>query len=386
MIFILQAITMATFYEFFSGGGMARAGLGDGWQCLFANDFSDKKALSYKTNWGDKHLHIGDINNVTTKQLPSQADMAWASFPCQDLSLAGNGAGLKGARSGTFWAFWNLIKNLNKEGRKPKTIILENVYGALTSNNGNDFQSITKALASENYILGAMLIDAVHFVPQSRPRLFFLAIDKNLIIPSELISDIPLPAWHPEKIISAYNSLPKSVRQAWRWWNLENPTQPTQSLEEIIEKNPLGVEWHTQDTTKKILAMMDPLNRKKVISAQNGLCSKIGTIYKRTRNGVQRAEVRFDGIAGCLRTPSGGSSRQTIMIVDKNSIRSRLLSPREAARLMGLNDNYTLPKKYNDAYHLAGDGVVVPVVKHINKYLLTPILKAQCTIPARRTV
>ena len=64
------------------------------------------------------------------------------------------------------------------------------------------------------------------------------------------------------------------------------------------------------------------------------------------------------------------------MILEANAIRSRLLSPREAARLMGLPDDYVLPENYNEAYHLAGDGVVVPVVRHLAKHLFEPILAA----------
>jgi DNA (cytosine-5)-methyltransferase 1 len=90
---------------------------------------------------------------------------------------------------------------------------------------------------------------------------------------------------------------------------------------------------------------------------------------------AQRAEVRFDEIAGCLRTPGGGSSRQTIIVVHGNKVRSRLLSPREAARLMGLPDEYVLPKNYNDAYRLMGDGVAVPVVSHLSRYLLEPLVQ-----------
>ena len=107
----------------------------------------------------------------------------------------------------------------------------------------------------------------------------------------------------------------------------------------------------------------------------------MGGVYKRTRpdsngNKRQRAEIRFDKVAGCLRTPGGGSSRQTIMVVEGSSTRSRLLSPREAARLMGLSDDYILPARYNDAYHVAGDGVCVPVVRYLANCLLEPILTA----------
>ena len=87
-----------------------------------------------------------------------------------------------------------------------------------------------------------------------------------------------------------------------------------------------------------------------------------------------RAEVRFDDVAGCLRTPAGGSSRQTIVVIDGDRVRSRLLCTREAARLMGLPDGYRLPKAYNEAYHLVGDGVAVPVVRYLAQHLFEPIL------------
>jgi DNA (cytosine-5)-methyltransferase 1 len=86
-----------------------------------------------------------------------------------------------------------------------------------------------------------------------------------------------------------------------------------------------------------------------------------------------RAEVRFDDVAGCLRTPAGGSSRQTIIVVDGNVVRSRLISSRETARLMGLPETYKLPKGYNEAYHLMGDGVAVPVVRFLAHHLLEPL-------------
>ena len=81
-----------TFYEFFAGGGMARAGLGDGWKCLLANDFDRKKGETYRKNWGGDHLIIDDIRNIAPEEMPGQPDLVWGSFPCQDLSLAGGGA------------------------------------------------------------------------------------------------------------------------------------------------------------------------------------------------------------------------------------------------------------------------------------------------------
>lgn len=366
---------MRKFYEFFAGGGMAHAGLGIDWQCTFANDFCEKKAASYRANWGEESLVVGDVAKIKTSQLPGQADLAWASFPCQDLSLAGNGGGLDGERSGTFWAFMKLMKQLNKEGRKPQIIALENVYGAVTSHSGKDFEAIIKTVAAEGYRIGAMIIDAVHFVPQSRPRLFIVAVDEKSIIPEHLVADNPNPAWHPTAIIKAYNRLPKRLKDKWIWWNLPMPEVRLRTLDDLIEKAPIGVTWHSQEETARLLEMMSDVNRQKVMLAQQAGRLKVGTIYRRTREGVQRAEVRFDGVSGCLRTPSGGSSRQTIIVVNGSKIRTRLLSPREAARLMGLDDSYVLPDRYNDAYHLAGDGVAVPAVSHLARHIFEPVLQ-----------
>jgi DNA (cytosine-5)-methyltransferase 1 len=360
-----------TFYEFFAGGGMARAGLGEGWQCLLANDISAMKGAAYAENHGNDHLHVGDIYDLKPTSLPGQAALAWGSFPCQDLSLAGAGAGLQGDRSG---CFWKLIKGLNKQGRKPPLVVLENVYGALTSHDGADFEAIIKAIVGEGYAAGAMVVDAVHFVPQSRPRLFIFGIDRNFRVPDGLLSEGAAPAWHPDALIRAHHRLPIKVKKEWLWLNPAGPQKRQQTLDDLIEREPKGVQWHSPSDTKRLLEMMTPVNRAKVLKAQAAGSLTVGTIYRRTRLGVQRAEVRFDGISGCLRTPSGGSSRQTIIVVEGPRIRTRLLSPREAARLMGLDDGYKLPLRYNDAYHVAGDGVVVPVVAHLARTILEPVL------------
>lgn len=371
---------MASFYEFFSGGGMARAGLGAGWQCLLANDFDSKKAASYAVNWGDEHLSVCDVAALRPSDLPGLADLAWASFPCQDLSLAGLGAGLKGERSGSFWPFWGLIKSLAAENRAPRLVVLENVCGALSSHDGKDFAAICAALAEAGYSFGAVIANAVHFVPQSRPRLFILGARTSLPIPRALAGDCAQREWHPPALIDAYCKLSHRLQSAWIWWRLPKPPLRTSIFADLVESEPHGVAWHTAAETSRLLGMMNRNNLAKVAAAQKSGARLVGAIYKRTRsdgpNGekVQRAEIRFDDVAGCLRTPGGGSSRQTIMVIEGERVRSRLLSPREAARLMGLPDTYVLPRNYNDAYHLAGDGVAVPVVRFLAEHVLEPLL------------
>lgn len=370
-----------TYYDFFAGGGMAGFGLGPTWDCLFANDIDAKKAASYRANQhGGKELLLRDVADVTLDDLPGSPDLVWASFPCQDLSLAGNGAGLAGKRSGMFKPFWQLMRSLHADGRGPKIIALENVYGAITSNGGRDFATLAAAFSGLGYRFGAVVIDAVHFLPQSRPRFFMVGIRGDLTIPDGHTADGPSGMWHPPALIEGCNLLSQTARSRWRWWSLPTPPARTINLASLIEDKPTGVKWHTKAETKYLLDMMTDHNRKKVEAAKQCEDPVVGTIYRRTRadaNGVkrQRAEVRFDQIAGCLRTPAGGSSRQTIMLVEGKKVRSRLLSTREAASLMGLPDSYVLPERYNDAYRLAGDGVAAPVVRHLSTALFEPILK-----------
>lgn len=370
---------MPSFYEFFAGGGMARIGLGPKWRCLFANDIDQKKAVSYRKNHqGGAELVVKDVGEIITAELPGVADLIWASFPCQDLSLAGMGAGLRGSRSGTFWPFWERIQSLKTESRQPALVVLENVCGALTSHGGQDFQSLILALRRTGYRAGALVVDAALFVPHSRPRLFIIGVRSDINLAPNLFCQEPQYPFHTSAVVTAFEVLSATDRESWIWWHLPTPGRRKVNFADLIEEN---VPWHTMEQTEALLRLMSPINRAKVAKAQKSGLPMVGTIYKRTRlnkNGekTQRAEVRFDDVAGCLRTPGGGSSRQSILVVKGGEVRSRLLSPREAARLMGLRDRYILPTNYNDAYHLMGDGVAVPVVRHLAKHILEPILAA----------
>jgi len=355
---------------------MARIGLGQDWRCLFANEWCEKKAETYRINHKPNgELVVEDVAKLTSQQIPGEALLSWASFPCQDLSLAGNGKGLGGKRSGTFWPFWSLMSDLSDDGRPVPIIVLENVVGALTSNQGRDFQAIVDALITRGYLFGPIVMNAVNFVPQSRPRLFIIAVKSNISIDKNLISQEPSTTWHTRSIFRAYDSLNSSRKQYWVWWNIPTAEIPKHNLSTIIEEEPSDVRWHTKEETNRLLGMMTESNLNKVKESQKLKQKVVGTLYKRSRPGengkrIQRAEVRFDQISGCLRTPVGGSSRQIIIFVNQKEIKTRLMTPREAARLMGLRDSYKLPKKYNEAYHLVGDGLVVPVVSWLEKHLL----------------
>jgi DNA (cytosine-5)-methyltransferase 1 len=372
---------MPSFYEFFAGGGMARTGLGRAWKCEFANDISPMKAKAYLRNFKDSDRIFAqcDINDLKVGNIPGTADLIWASFPCQDLSLAGSGRGLNGSRSGLIWSLLDITRRLKKQGRGPKAIVLENVVGLLNSKNGQDFYDILGALRRDGFVFGTLMMDAVHFLPHSRPRIFLVAIDMSqAMISPRLISGrmVPNYRWTSPRLDDLWAKAPFSLRDSWVWWNVPAPPVRHSTLADIIERE--ADNWDSPEYTAKLLNLMAPLHERKVKDACACGEEVIGTLYRRTRslNGVraQRVEVRFDGVSGCLRTPSGGSSRQRLLFVKGGVIRSRLLSTREAARLMGIPDSYKLPSSYNEAYQIAGDGVAVPVVRWLSQHLLSPLL------------
>ncbi len=361
-----------TFYEFFAGGGMARLGLGDDWSCLFANDFDPLKARTYAANFPDagEHLRQGDVWKLEAADLPGRADLAWASSPCQDFSLAGARAGLAGGRSSAFFGFWRLMEALNGQGRAPRTIVIENVVGLLTSHGGADFTALCAALAREGYSFGALEIDAAGFLPQSRPRVFVIAT--RAAPPARLTGE---GAFQTRLVRTAHARLPADLAERWIWWRAPPPPPPNADLASLVE--PDG-DWHPPETTARLLELMAPLHRERIEALRMEGVRAVGGLYRRMRveNGVrvQRAEARFDGLAGCLRTPRGGSSRQTLVVIEDGLVRTRLISAREGARLMGLPDSYRLPKAVTAGLHVMGDGVAVPVVAWLRSNILEPLL------------
>jgi DNA (cytosine-5)-methyltransferase 1 len=361
-----------TFYEFFAGGGMARIGLGEGWSCAFANDFDPLKAATYRTNFEDAetHLHEGDVWAVEPARLAPYADLAWASSPCQDFSLAGGRAGLAGGRSSAFFGFWRLIQALGPAA--PRLVVIENVSGLLTSHGGADFAALCQALADEGYVFGALEIDAARFVPQSRPRVFVVA---SRVSPAPgLTGESP---FHTRAVREAQARLPGDLARRWVWWRGEAPPARNADLASLLEPDE-AVGWNDEARTRALLALMAPQHLARIEAARAAGERRVGAVFRRMRveNGVrvQRAEVRFDGLAGCLRTPRGGSSRQTLVVIEGGRVRSRLVSPREGARLMGLPEDYRLPRAATGALHVVGDGVAVPVVRWLAAQILEPLL------------
>lgn len=350
------------FLEFFAGSGLVAQGFKGLIQPVWANDICEKKAAVYTANHGKKHFSLGSIEHIKGIDLP-QAPLAWASFPCQDLSLAGLVEGIHATRSGLVWEWLRIIDEMPQ---RPAALVAENVAGLVSLDGGSHYRTLHEALVERGYRVGAMLINAEHWVPQSRPRVFVIAVDEKSLLPLSLTSSNY--NWlHPDSIRRAASNLP-----GWIWWSMPQPPKRQFSLADVVDWSAEAQDCKAQ---QRNLSLISPRHASILKSSpKDQRLAAPG--YKRTRNGKQVLELRFDNVAGCLRTPEGGSSRQLIVLRQNGDLTCRLLTVRETARLMGAPDTYKIPGSYNDGYKAMGDGVAVPVARWLAKHLLLPLVEA----------
>jgi len=352
--------TKPLFLDFFAGSGLVTEALKPYFTVAWANDICAKKAAVYRANHSHESFHLGPIDTVDGKTLP-RVHLSWASFPCQDLSLAGNQEGLSSPRSGLVWRWLRVMDDMP---HRPPIVVAENVVGLISTNNGAHYRRLHMALVERGYRAGAVLLDAIHWTPQSRPRIFVIGIDQNVEV-SDLCAQTP--GWvHIRSLQKVRADLPR-----WVWWRLPAPPQRKLSLSALIDFHAPG---NDPQRTARDLSLIPPAHRKRLLNALR-LGEKIIPGYKRTRNGRQVLELRFDGVAGCLRTPEGGSSRQLLILSSDGVLQTRLLTVPEAARLMGAPKHYKIPGSYNEGYKAMGDAVAVPAVRYLAQHLLFPLTR-----------
>jgi DNA (cytosine-5)-methyltransferase 1 len=361
-----------TVAEFFAGIGLMRIGLERaGWRVVWANDIDEDKRAMYCGHFSDgaEHFLLGDVHAIDPREVPP-VDLATASFPCNDLSLAGARRGLAGQHSSAFWGFIEAVKRMTP---RPPLVLLENVAGFLTSNNGNDFRDACLALNELGYSVDAFIIDALLFVPQSRQRMFIVgkrmdckrsrvaetpSFYQSQLRPSALADFI---LWHPEI--------------NWSIRTLPHIPKKTNVLTDIIEDVPANSScWWSKQRAEYLLNQMSEKHRATADDMIAGKSPSYGTVFRRVRHGRSMAELRTDGVAGCLRTPRGGSGRQILFVAGMGRYAVRLLTPRECARLMGADD-FRITGSLNKALFGFGDAVCVPVITWIGEHYLNPVWK-----------
>lgn len=361
-----------TVAEFFAGIGLMRLALErQGWTVAFANDIDPKKHETYRAHFGDAGTHFlcEDVHKISVERVPA-VTLATASFPCNDLSLAGARQGLWGKESSAFWGFIRVLEEMGN--RRPPLVLLENVTGFLTSHKGEDFKQAMLALNGLGYAVDAFMLDAACFVPQSRERLFVVGA-----------SDAGFTArdWGCRALYYETDLRPKALlhfilaHPEIRWQVRDLPSQPrrTTRLSEILEDlDETAPEWWSAERAEYLFNQMSARHRK--LAGQMAAYSEwsYGTVFRRMRHGKSTAELRTDGLAGCLRTPRGGSGRQILFKAGYGKYFARLLTPRECARLMGADD-YKIAVPLNQALFGFGDAVCVPVIEWVVKHYLNPL-------------
>jgi DNA (cytosine-5)-methyltransferase 1 len=367
------SIPRFTVAEYFAGIGLVRMGLQPhGWQVVFANDISEKKHEMYKDFFPDakEHYLTDDIFKIDPDSIPP-AYLATCSFPCIDLSLAGNMNGIvSGTHSSAFWGFIKILEAQNSSA--PPLVLIENVPGWLYSNKGKDFRITIEALNRLGYACDVFILDARRFTPQSRLRVFVIG------------TKLPVPHTTAELILARPKSLlsdqmRKSIvsNKDLRWFYNEIPCPPplrTDGLSKLIESmDDTDSRWWREDEVKRHFNMMSDLHKYRVQQFIQSETYFYRTFFRRRRQGEQRAEVRNDDLSGCLRTAVGGSGKQFLVRVGKGSLRMRSMTPREYARLQGVPDEYTISINGVQALTGFGDAVCVPVISWIAEHILNPL-------------
>ncbi len=367
------ATTQLTVAEYFAGIGLVRMGLQSfGWKVVFANDFSRKKFEMYQDFFpdADKHYKVNDIFELNPSEIPNTT-LATCSFPCIDLSLAGNMNGMiNGNHSSAFWGFINILKAQGHAA--PPLVMVENVPGWLHSNKGKDFRVTVQALNDLGYFCDVFVLDALRFTPQSRLRVF--------LIGSRLVTTLTSPDLilkRPKSLLS--EQLRKSIdaNRDLHWFYNELPEPPTikkSGLTEVVERlDDSDKRWWSQDEVDRHLEMMASVHRERVEKLRSSNEISFRTFYRRRREGMQRAEVRDDDLSGCLRTAIGGSGKQFLIQVGAGKIKMRAMTPREYARLQGVPDSYKISINGVQALTGFGDAVCVPAISWIAKNALNPL-------------
>ena len=356
------------FTEFFAGIGLVRLGLEHaGWTCVYANDLSPAKADIYRRNFGDADLVVKDIAAVDALEL-SAFDVATASFPCQDLSLAGKRSGLAGSRSGTFHEFVRLLQGLHALGRGPRGVIIENVAGLLTSHGGRDVGTILGALTALGYTVDLLVISAARFVPQSRVRVFIVGIKGAYVsLPGRVFGNAALEL--ELRGVLVQNVVLKNPGVRWGFLNLPFvPARTGRSLADIVEDREDGFEG---ERLLKELSYVRDGSRVRLEQAFALADEAQRPVYltglRRMRKGLVALELRDDGLAGCLRAVTDGSRKQLLVTAKPSrGVQMRYLSAREYARLQGVPESFWVPESVA-GLHALGDVVAVPVLEWLGK-------------------
>ncbi len=370
-----------TVADFFAGIGLVTLGFERaGWKTVYALDFDYEKLAQYSINFDSGHYKVIDIAKENGRDLPN-VTLAHASFPCTDLSVAGARKGIHEGQSSSFWHFVRILSEMKKKhgSANPRLVLLENVEGLMTSNSGKDLRSVIEALNRLGYRTDLLRINAAHFVPQSRVRIFIVGIHKSAVKGfdrNNLLQEHNLRSSNarPKKIVDFVNS---NSDLNWYFHPLPNLPERKIYLEDVLDSD---AEWWPRERSSFLYNQLHWHHKKLINEAKTKSSYNYFPAFRRMRmrDGKTQStvELRNDGIAGCLRTPKGGSARQIIVRAGRGKFDARLINGKEAARLMGA-DQYKIDPalSLNQVLFGFGDAVCVPAVEWLARNYFDAVLE-----------
>ncbi len=332
------------FIDLFAGIGGFRSGLAPiGGQCIYSSEW-DKKALDTYSEWyQDKSVDIKDFREIDYSKIPDH-DILCGGFPCQPFSLAGVSKkasmgikhGFDDEKQGNL--FYSIMEAV--EVKRPSVLFLENVKNLRSHDEGNTWKVIEEMLIQSNYHVFHEIIDAQHWVPQHRERIFIVCFDKNIF------------GEEKEALSFRFPTFPKSRI----------------GLSEILEKKPDSKYMLTDKLWKYLQDYKEKHNE-----AGHGF-----------GYGIIELEDRAMGVTRTLsaRYHKDGSE---ILIREKGWKNPRRLTPKEAGRLQGFNEEVAetfghksgFPQVVSDtqAYRQFGNAVVPAVIEAIGRNIRSVMIR-----------
>lgn len=333
------------FIDLFAGiGGLRKAFESIGGRCVFTSEWDSACRKTYQANYTCDHPVNGDIRDVNLDEMPAY-DVLVAGFPCQPFSIAGVSKknslgrphGFHDATQGTL--FFDVAQMI--ERHRPKAFLLENVKNLVSHDKGNTFKVILRTLKEElGYHVEYRVIDAKHFVPQHRERIFIVGFRSDV---GFSFNDLKLPSSAP-KLGSILHSEDGS----------EEAEPP-----------------YTEGATAKVADKYTLSDR--LWQYLQGYAEK----HRAKGNGFGYGLFGPEDVARTLsaRYYKDGSE----ILIRQEGKNPRRLTPRECARLMGFDkpgDPFQIPVSDTQAYKQFGNSVAVPVVEAVASHMLPYIFKA----------
>jgi len=346
----------------FSGIGGFEIGIGNYGECIGYSEINKYADQIYKSKF-PQHKNYGDITKIKAKELPD-FDLLVGGFPCQAFSIAGKRGGFKDTRGTLFFDVARILKE-----KKPRNVILENVKGLLSHDNGRTFKTIINTLAELGYCVEWQVLNAKNFgVPQNRERVFIVGhfgkAPSRKVFPIRQDSEqtYELQGHVTNTLTARYETsqargsyIGESKLNAQEIKQINNPKH---SNDRVYEIDGLSPTLNTmQGGNRQPFVKIPEATKKGYAEARVGQTINLSVPGSKTRRG------RVSDIAQTIDT---GMQQHTLT----SDMRIRRLTPLECERLMGYPDGWTEGLSDTQRYKCLGNGIVSNVVTEVIKRLI----------------